>query len=125
MSTLDNALQALLTKQVKLTKVWENASPGSAFAAQTIRCNTTDAIGFLIVHTYDAGRNDGHVDLVLKGFGSYLVNPQAYNQYRPVSISGTGVVFLEGYIAVTYGTGTSSNTRCTPTKIYKIQVMPE
>lgn len=124
MSTLDNALQALLDIDTTET-LWENASPGSAFAAQTITCNTTDAIGFLVVHAYDAGRENGHVDLVLKGLGSHLVNPQSYNQYRAVSISGTGVVFGVGYIASTYGTGTSSTTRCMPTEIYKMQVMPE
>ena len=38
MSTLDNALQALF-KMAHWDTLWENASPTSAFAAQTISIN--------------------------------------------------------------------------------------
>ena len=50
MSVLDNAIQTLLKLGIEVKKVWENASPTSGFAAQSINIGTSDYDFAMILH---------------------------------------------------------------------------
>ena len=56
-STLDKALQALIKMQIKITKVWENASPISLFAAQTVNISGVTSETPLIIESISASES--------------------------------------------------------------------
>ena len=107
MSTLDNALQALFSMAHKEI-LWENASPTSSFAAQTIDLNLSeyDAIEIeagkmttsLVVNSFKISKSDNYDVLNLQFL--YGANSKIYGYYRPVEvrISENKLIFNAGYI---------------------------
>ena len=112
-----------------ISKVWENASPDSSFAAQTVSLDLADAQLVAIVHK---GSTTGTVDLITfvemnkktqtisyanAGGGSATVT-----YVRTVDVTPTGVTFAKG---VTKQIGSTSvgedNAKCIPLRIYAIK----
>lgn len=85
---------------VTITKLWENASPTSEFAAQTIALNITQYSLFLIDV---ATSSDNEKYVYVTGKGSYelsrlfYANSKCYAQKRAAVISNTGFQFDTAY----------------------------
>ena len=99
-----------------VTKLWENASPTSAFAAQTI---SLDLSGYDAISIYYKNKTNGSApqstgvvpigDSVIL----YYMTSDALSQRRTATISDSGVTFTTGY------SGSSESTACAiPVIIY-------
>lgn len=92
MSLIDNALQTLFKLGIEVKKVWENASIGSSFAAQTINIGTAD-YDFLVITSVT---NDGDVtnrertDIVDKSNANAMISFPGFMQSSKESYRGAG-----------------------------------
>lgn len=114
----------LLAGKVSMTLLWENASPSSAFAAQTI---SLDLSGYEFIYVIAA-------NWFVSGFVRTQVGASGtINRYAPISwskttgsrnldIVETGIYFTGGYSGGAIGgTFSAANGECVPTQIYGIK----
>lgn len=130
MSVLDNALQALFGMTHKEI-LWENASPTSSFAAQTIDLNLSeyDAIEIeagkmttsLVVNSFKISKSDNYDVLNLQFL--YGANSRLYGYYRPVEIriSENRLIFNAGYIA-SDSQDVQNNISCIPLRVFGMKL---
>lgn len=130
MSVLDNALQALFSMAHKEI-LWENASPTSSFAAQTIDLNLSeyDAIEIeagkmttsLVVNSFKISKSDNYDVLNLQFL--YGANSKIYGYYRPVEvhISENKLIFNAGYIT-SDSQDAQNNISCIPLRVFGMKL---
>lgn len=130
MSVLDNALQALFSMAHKEI-LWENASPTSSFAAQTIDLNLSeyDAIEIeagkmttsLVVNSFKISKSDNYDVLNLQFL--YGANSKIYGYYRPVEvrISENKLIFNAGYIT-SNSQDAQNNISCIPLRVFGMKL---
>lgn len=126
--SIDKALQQLFAMAHK-ELVWENASPNSSFAAQTL---TLDLSGsrFVIVETKASNSNDfRHIKVIRIGTTTYLdtlinvaANSTVYARTRSCTVNADGVEFGSAYNRQITSTGTTQNDAfAIPIRIYTIK----
>lgn len=110
--------------------LWENASPQSSFAAQTVSVGL--ATGDIALVEFTGGSGGSHFSAIvencftdckhiLRGMFSSSAGIDA-NTTRLFTINSSGnFVFKEGRIYNSYGTATTDNIACIPVKIYKLK----
>ena len=130
MSVIDNALQALFSMAHKEI-LWENASPTSSFAAQTIDLNLSeyDAIEIeagkmttsLVVNSFKISKSDNYDVLNLQFL--YGANSKIYGYYRPVEvrISENKLIFNAGYIT-SNSQDAQNNISCIPLRVFGMKL---
>lgn len=122
-SEIDKAVQKLVTmtgKKVEIKKVWENASPTSVFAAQTVKVDTTGAKFAIIPYLYARNYVTGGVGIV-DWHNSSISFAENYNMFRHALLTDSGVQFSAGKIALTYANQKDDNERVVPTEIYIVK----
>lgn len=112
---------------ISIKKLWENASPTSAFAAQTISLDLSNYSSVLITFRYsnstDAhgyGQNSLFAEI---GTSGRMVAPSVSTALRSVDITTSGVVFSGGTYANNYNSWslTLDNSFCIPDAIYGVK----
>lgn len=120
-----NALD--IKAEIKL--VWENASPSSSFAAQTVSIDLSGA-DFVIVEfsatTTGSARPATIIANGKQGVLSWLANATAGYEIllmsRNATVSDTGIYFDKAYRkTISSTTATENNTSAIPTRIYAIK----
>lgn len=110
--------------------VWENASSGSTFAAQTINVDLADFVAVDIefrTTTQSGSRVVRRVYMGKQGILGEVINVTANGVYasavmRTAKVSETGVQFAAGYDKLVANTeAREDNTRVVPTRIYGIR----
>ena len=135
MAVLDNALQALF-KMAHWEILWQNASPTSSFAAQSVAINNIDDYNiFYILHvntksTFDFTAVTGdliqftEVGRAVLVYGAYVkgdsTEERGANAYRFLSKNGNAIEFDVGYKTVinSYLNVASDVYACAPYIIY-------
>lgn len=109
--------------------LWENASPGSSFAPQTVSVDCSDYDMFIIT-TISGGFivcNRGTRSIMSKYVGMFASSSTMYPQFytRYITITDTGVTFEEGRMEKSHQTNssyvTTQNGFLIPRKIYGIK----
>ena len=123
-------LEAVLELVQKLSNVptmdllWENASPTSDFAPQTISLDLSNYDAVLIDFAFNNGNyiaqsNMSFTEVGRGGQGLYLWADTSKVYHRSFTTSETGVAFTKGWAAGSEGAGT-----VVPIKIYGIKGLP-
>lgn len=121
MSVLDNALQALFTNGCKVKKLWENASLGSVFAAQTISVSDTLDLDFLIMSLATDSRGIIGTYIVFRDMEYIAYGNGAVPFQRTVEWNDNEIIFGTGEI-LSSGWKTD-NAAMKPQTIYGIQLL--
>lgn len=116
-------------QKVSIELVWENASPSSAFDAQTIALDLSDADMVMIEFRTTASGSArafvfAHKDTrVVLGQMTNISNTVAMQfASRAAEVAANGIAFETGYYkAITSSTATESTSRAIPTRIYAIK----
>lgn len=118
-SKVDKALQQLFKRSVATKVLWSNASPASAFSAQTIKMALSGYDGVLIKHRISTSK--GTVGYMYAGVGDNadMVYPDARNIIstvnaiiqRNVDVSTTGVTFSADSYRAGNNTSSGSNNK--------------
>lgn len=107
---------------IEMVKLWENASPTSDFAAQSVALDLSAydgaLIGVCLGVQYPTRINTFYIP---KGSLGYCTIPINVNYHRYASVSSTGVTFGGGNRCATYGTDTATNSWVVPAVIYGIK----
>lgn len=122
---IDKAIQQLFKQSVKLVKLWENASPASAFVAQSIKTNLSghDFIGIVFrlntsnnrqVTTAVAPLSSGQGEITLAQGGS----PYMVQYYRPFTLTASSVDFNHGFLGYPSKSEVQNDAAAIPLKIY-------
>lgn len=105
--------------------LWKNASPASAFAAQTISLDLSgyDSVFISCFASNYSGRTDKESHFAIKGEKTTLHSQGSVLANRDVTVSATGLTFTDGVQRPTYGSWTSNtdNHGIVPDKIYGIK----
>ena len=88
---------------VRMTKLWENASPTSNFAAQTITLDLSGYDGVLIRVTGGYGWQVYSEFYLATGADGYMSAPFVWMGYRNVTVTESGVAFDGGQRQSSYG----------------------
>lgn len=126
-TTAAEALKAL--GGVSWTKLWENASSTSGFAAQTISLDLSEYDSFAILHRLGASVDSNQFDIIKKGMNAYLIQLEnaSYASVimtsRNVKITDTGITFGAGYSKTIYSSsaGGSQATSLIPLAVYGVK----
>lgn len=121
----DKAIQQLFKQSVKLVKLWENASPTSSFAAQSIKTNLSghDFIGVVFrlntlmnrqMTTAVAPLSSGQGEITLSQNGS----PYMVQYYRPFTLTALSVDFNHGFLGYPSKPEVQNDAVAIPLKIY-------
>lgn len=126
MSVLDNALQTLLGLSNKVDLLWENASPGSEFPAQTLNLNVAVYDYVAVISRYRA--------ITFFGVGSYNaglyeitgnVSNTARIYRRGVTVNDASIRFDDTYVISNLGNSNGEKNNSTlftrPLAIYGIK----
>lgn len=131
---IDKAVQTLLKLGIKVTKLWENASPASAFAAQEV---TVDALtadyDFILYFSYYSKTDTDIIEWAMAKVGEKIVSralvtaQYSNNGYatRVVSFSPGKIAFEDAYLKSIQSTaaGTKNNDRNTPAVVYAAKIL--
>lgn len=123
------AALANLTSGLSITKVWENASPSSSFAAQTVALDLADVDWVAVMHKASTTGSSIRTAFVEVGFATQLIN------YANIGASGTTMTYTRMCHTTTSsvelktqygkeidGSSTSSdNSKVIPLRIYAIK----
>ncbi|MBQ0165344.1 MAG: hypothetical protein KBS75_09150 [Bacteroidales bacterium] len=105
--------------------LWENASPTSAFAAQTVSVDWTLYSFVLVIFksTMTGGGENSHIKPCEYDSYGKLQTIQAYKMvYRNYHIVSAGIHIEDAYAVTAYNSGESKdNSFCVPIKIYGIR----
>lgn len=110
-----------------LTKLWENPSPTSAFAAQNIALSSSDYDLLLLVCRLSDTYNGTTSYISPKGTGgkwdlASFASNGAQNWIRYTEyVNDTTINIRDAYTVIPSGTGTVNNSRLIPYKIYGIK----
>ena len=129
---LNQALQNLITmngKKIEIKKVWTNASPTSAFAAQTVKVQLPENAMVIIKHRYTTTTERYGMTLCKVGetcIMSQMPNAQSTSVVyvsRDVSVTTTGVTFGAGYgkSITSTSAGSANATNLPPVEIYSVK----
>ena len=121
----------------EFTKLWENSSPASNFAAQTISLNLSEYQFIAIRYRYSTTTRDAenitlckvHNDassvfpVTLDILGSLTVDTQTFFQSRDIKVTKTGITFEAGYHKGSNSTSPASanNAYIIPLEIYGVK----
>lgn len=117
-----------LANGVTMTKLWENSSPSSSFAAQNVTLSSSDYNLLLIIYNWTASTPESLVNIVQKNHRFVLSAAQpSASGARNMSRSGrfnsvTEVHFDAGSDAVGTTASSTNNDRCIPIAIYGIKI---
>lgn len=126
---IDRALQQLFRQSVKAVKLWENASPGSAFPAQKISLGLAGYDSIMTIYRPSASGENVKEGAGLKTALTAVINiasaSTVFFASRGVSAGGSGVEFKNTF-GKTGTTGTPAqnaemNRYCVPVKIYGVK----
>ena len=120
MSVIDNALQTLFKLGIEFKKVWENASPTSDFAAQTITLDLTGTDFCLIVPYSGSGRNGLY--LIPMNHTGALYGSSAAFLRRQFAINEAGITVSTGSISQS-GSWDTDNSYMKPWLIYSVKLL--
>lgn len=140
MSVLDNALQTLFKLGIEVKKAWENASPTSGFAAQSINIGTSNYDFAMILHQSAnvTGGNRHAIDIIenntetnnmlrLAGFvASSTAANRGFGAQRGVMRSGNTLQFTDCVRGRHTGEAIDSMvdpSLCKPVIIYTIKII--
>ncbi|MGN1167200.1 MAG: hypothetical protein ACI4S2_12335 [Lachnospiraceae bacterium] len=113
---------------VSIDKLWENASPTSNFASQTISLNLTDYDFIIVVFRYSIASNKyisamapiNHDGVGNQVFGSFAIGEGGamLAHWRQTSeVSDTKITFMDGYKS-TANSNAVDNSYCIPVEIF-------
>lgn len=103
--------------------IWENASPTSAFAAQTVALDLSGYSSVVIVFTGEQG-NGRRMEQAEVGGSQFASNfitiasGTVYSKQRLYTVSATGVTFQNNYES---GTSNPNNAQNVPVRIFGIK----
>lgn len=103
--------------------IWENASPTSEFAEQTITANASGYSRFLTVFGVTNSLSRYVTAIFEKGKWEMATVSTLRNYYRSIKISSTAIAFSDSLYYATYGnaTETTDNTKLIPVAVYGIE----
>ena len=135
MSVLDNALQTLFKLGIEIKKVWENASPTSGFAAQSINIGTSNYDFAMILHQSAnvTGGNRRAIDIIenntetnnMLRLAGFVAN-RGFGAQRGVMRSGNTLQFTDCVRGRHTGEAIDSivdPSLCKPVIIYTIKIV--
>lgn len=103
----------------QMVKLWENANPGSSFAAQTLALDLTGYDGITVFYR-NGGTGAAHISsgFLPKGMLSNLwyVYSEGNQAYRQCTAKDSGIQFTAGHLS-----GATNNTVILPVHIYGIK----
>ena len=129
---IDKAVQTLLKLGIKVTKLWENASPASAFKGQEIQVAAKSNDFVLIETNYSTTASTDEVFIIEPERGGYLreLAGAGYGNVgyssRYVEFTDTAVKFGDNYTKTSIGStanGTVNNTYQIPKQIFGIKLL--
>lgn len=131
-SIIDKALQAvlkMLKKKDERVLLWQNASPSSDFAAQTIKLSLKDYDAILLKHKYTKATAYYGVQFIEVGDSATVYQiasaKAASLSYlsRDVKVTTSGVTIEAGYGKTIYSTsaGGASASNLIPVEIYGVK----
>lgn len=118
-----------LDTKAEIELVWENASPSSEFAAQTVSLDLLHA-GFVIIEFRTTSSGTARPTVIIAngkmGNLNWLANATANYEIlvisRNATVSNTGITFEKGYRKnISSTTATENNASAIPTRIYAIK----
>lgn len=124
---VDSAIQRLLKLGIKVTKLWENASPNSTFKSQSINVNLDDGDAVLIKGRY-ADTNDklmtiwGYVGNTCEMVRVSIDNSKSYTS-RVVNVTKTTIKFNEGRIVPYNGSSSQNDAVSIPVEVFGIKLL--
>lgn len=125
------ALKVLNDTKLSMELLWENASPTSEFASQTI--TLPKECDMMLVNYYGMGSNTANMAAIVTNVNAdenliavQIDGSKSYLCARTASLRGKNAIFGAGYF-VQAGSGTTStnNGVCKPTRIYGIKGVSE
>lgn len=106
----------------QIVLLWQNASPSSDFAAQTVSLNLADFDLVMMIVRYTTSNNRSAGFICPVGADGMLFLALNVNIFRYYSASVSGVEFQKGQKVVSYdGNSSDLNKACIPTAIYGIK----
>lgn len=120
MSVIDNAIKQLWKDGIKIVKLWENASPSSAFAAQTIPLDTEGYEEALVLPMSTNGLNGAFI--VRKNEDRVLYSAGGHPLQRRYELTDSGLTVQAGDILVDSGWQTN-NQAMKPYIIYGLKFL--
>lgn len=132
MSVIDNAIKQLWKDGIKIVKLWENASPTSQFADQTLQINTANYQMILITFRGSSGStgnaNGGSALIGIIGEVAQIVTENSARITRRSAywINTSEIQIADCQTIVTYnnaGARTTENQRSIPVAIYGIKFL--
>ena len=130
---VDSAIQRLLKLGVKVTKLWENASPNSAFAAQRLDVPWEEQDFLYVEHKYD-NSNDSYrtctLTLCKLGYRAHFeslyltsTGPMRGTD-RIINLDKTGSLYVNnGWYQVSNTSGSPNTSYVIPTIILGIKLL--
>ena len=117
------------TKDLEPVLLWENSSPTTAFAAQTISLNLTNYVGVIIEYFKSASENNLLTRIYVKktdtarfGGGFRIDDSNTIGASgRNVTINDSGVEFTDGAAGWSVTSVTTLNTDMIPYRIYGVK----
>lgn len=110
---------------ISWTKIWENASPASAFRDQTITVESGDAY-IVVCRTHTNDGNNTISCIAFENMRTIIVGRGFSNAplgivTRALQCSSGNLTFSKGYSQNTYGSDTENNSVVIPIKIYSVK----
>lgn len=129
---VDSAIQKLLKLGIKVTKLWENASPTSTFKGQEVKVAVKSNDFVLIETNYSTTASSDEVFIMDPTRSAYLreLAGAGYSNIgyssRYVEFTDTAVKFSDNYTKTAIGSttgGTVNNTYQIPKRIFGIKLL--
>jgi hypothetical protein len=118
--THDVKKYAIANVNVAPVLLWTNASPTSAFAAQSVLVNAEDYDGFLIEVQFITTRSDVKVVYLVPVGGSFYMSAFNSNTFALRPLTATSAESLS-FGGATLGTATTNNSYVIPTRIWGVK----
>lgn len=127
-SSVNGKTGTVVIDDIPMTLLWENASPTSAFSAQTVQIDLSDYDYVCVLVKYNVSSPIQWTEFAPVGSDIYITrnvtantSPYMYMTARRGTISSTGIAFLTGTQS-TPSSGGDYTTVCIPLKIYGIKL---
>ncbi len=128
-ATVEAALQETglaLGGRVQMDLLWENASPASSFAAQSLSLDSTGYTHLLCQAVLMTAVQKPIVPVIIKkgGLSALWSACTSQNNFRTItSASDSAVVFEGGYAVATYASASADDTRIIPYRIFGLKYL--
>lgn len=121
-----SAMDKTVNSKVQMTKLWQNSSPDSSFAAQKVSVNLSNYTHVGIIYKRSSSSNVFHPMAIYRksARGIFSTNSNGVFVKREINgVSNTYVEFAAGYYFASYdsSTATASNASLIPYAIYGIK----